>query len=78
MLIILLSHAFIFCLPEPKRFLRIVAAKAAKDPETTVNTTVDDTSAALEDVLKKVQEAVLSMTLIIFSFLLHAVRNIIE
>lgn len=42
---------------EPKRSLTIVATKATKEPETTVNATVDDTSAALEDVLKKVQEA---------------------
>jgi hypothetical protein len=43
--------------------LTIVAAKATKEPETTVNATVDDTSAALEDVLKKVQEAVQSIIL---------------
>jgi hypothetical protein len=37
--------------------LAIVAAKATKDPETTVESTVDDTSAAFEDALKSVQEA---------------------
>ncbi|KAG0575891.1 hypothetical protein M758_5G038000 [Ceratodon purpureus] len=42
---------------EPKRSLTIVAAKATKEPETTVNATVDDSAAALEDVLKNAQEA---------------------
>ncbi|XP_024367938.1 protein CURVATURE THYLAKOID 1B, chloroplastic [Physcomitrium patens] len=42
---------------EPKKYLTIVAAKATKDPETTVESTVDDTSAAFEDALKSVQEA---------------------
>jgi len=42
---------------EPKRSLTIVATKATKEPETTVNTTADESAAALEDVLKKVQDA---------------------
>lgn len=40
-----------------KRSLTIVAAKATKEPETTVNSTVNDSSAAIEDALKSVQEA---------------------
>lgn len=63
MTLILLNHAFVCCLLEPKRSLIIVAAKATNEPETTVNETVDDTSAALEDALKKVQEAVQSITM---------------
>jgi len=43
--------------------LTIVATKATKEPETTVNTTADESAAALEDVLKKVQDAVESIIL---------------
>lgn len=47
-------------MPEPKRSLTIVAAKATREPETTgaENTTVEESKAVLEDVLKNVQEAV--------------------
>jgi hypothetical protein len=42
---------------QPKRSLTIVAVKATREPETTAKETVDDSQAALEDVLKNVQEA---------------------
>jgi len=61
LILVLLIHVFTFCMSEPKRSLTVVATKATKEPETTVNTSVDESAAALEDVLKKVQDAVESI-----------------
>lgn len=58
LVLMLLIHVCTFSLAVSKRSLTIVAAKATKEPETTVNSTVDDSSAAIEDALKSVQEAV--------------------